>query len=84
MAAIFRGKKLQVVSADKVAKTRVPTIAIVGTLDPLRAAVQDLQKLRPDMKIVYSEGAVHPPLPPNSVLRQPETLKALREFLASK
>jgi pimeloyl-ACP methyl ester carboxylesterase len=84
MAALFRGKKLQVVSADKVAKTRVPTIAIVGTLDPLRAAVQDLQKLRPDMKIVYIEGAVHSPLPPNGVLRQPETLKALREFLASK
>jgi pimeloyl-ACP methyl ester carboxylesterase len=83
MAALFRGKKLQVVSADEVAKTRVPTLAIVGTLDPLRAAVQDLQKLRPDMKIVYIEGAVHSPLPPNAVLRQPETLKALRESFAS-
>jgi pimeloyl-ACP methyl ester carboxylesterase len=83
MAAIVRSRKLQVVSPEDVAKTRVPTLAIVGTADPLQSAVKGLQKLRPDIKIVYIQGAVHAPGPANATLRHPETLQAMRGFLAS-
>jgi pimeloyl-ACP methyl ester carboxylesterase len=82
-AAIVRARRLQVVAAEEVAKTKVPTLAIVGTHDPLRRAAENLQEMRPDVKIVYIEGAVHSTLSPKGTLRQPEFVNALREFLAS-
>jgi pimeloyl-ACP methyl ester carboxylesterase len=82
-AAIVRARALQIASPDAVAKTKVPTLAIVGTRDPLQAAAVALQKLRPEVKIVYVDGATHSTATREGLLWRPEFEAALRDFIAS-
>ena len=57
-------------------------LGIVGSRDPLQAAVREVQKLRPDMKVVVIEGATHGGS--SGAPRRPEFVAALREFLATR
>jgi pimeloyl-ACP methyl ester carboxylesterase len=52
---------------------------VVGSRDPYLPGFQELQKLRPAMKLVVIEGATH-----GSAQRTPEFLAAVREILKSK
>jgi pimeloyl-ACP methyl ester carboxylesterase len=80
LAAITRSRADQVIAPTAVAAVRVPTLAIVGSSDPMRAALEELAGLRPSVKLVVVDGATHAGA--RGVLRRPETIAALREFLA--
>jgi len=70
-----------VVSAAKISSVRVPTLAIVGELDSNLEYVQQLKKLRPDINLLVIKGATH--AGERGVLRQTDTIRAIRAFLAS-
>jgi pimeloyl-ACP methyl ester carboxylesterase len=82
MAALIRGRRLQVVAPEQVKAVTVPTLGIVGSLDPDVGAFYQLQKLRPDVKLVVVEGATHGG--DRGVLARPELLSALRAFISSR
>jgi pimeloyl-ACP methyl ester carboxylesterase len=83
MAALVRGRRDQVITPAQVAAVRIPTLGLVGSLDPLAAEMRDLQILRPDMKLLVVEGATHGRGEPQGILHQAATKGALLEFLAS-
>lgn len=94
MAALARGRRDQVITPAQVAAVRVPTLGLVGTLDPLADGMRELKKLRPDVELLVIEGANHGhprpgdpidgrPGDQRGVLRQPDARDALRGFLAS-
>jgi pimeloyl-ACP methyl ester carboxylesterase len=78
LAAVHREMKDQAVTPDQVRAIRVPTLGVVGSRDPYLPGFQELQKLRPAMKLVVIEGATH-----GTAMRSPEFLAAVREFLKS-
>lgn len=59
VAASLRGYRDQAVTAEQMAAVKVPTLGIVGTLDHTLKAMQELKKIRPDMKLVLLEGVSH-------------------------
>ena len=79
LAAITRSRAGQVITPAAAAAVRVPTLGIVGSNDPMRAALEELVRLRPSVKLVVVDGATH--AGPRGILRRPETIAALREFL---
>ena len=80
LAAITRSRAGQVIAPDAVAAVRVPTLGIVGSNDPMRAGLEELVRLRPSVTLVMVDGAMHAGT--RGILRRPETIAALREFLA--
>jgi pimeloyl-ACP methyl ester carboxylesterase len=59
IAALVRGRRGWVITPAQAAAVRVPTLGIVGSLDPLAAGMRELNKLRPDMTLIVVEGATH-------------------------
>jgi hypothetical protein len=53
----------------------------VGTLDHTLNEMQELKRLRPDMKLVLLEGVSH--TGPTGIQGRPELPAAIREFIAS-
>lgn len=78
IAAMVRGRPGLIVTEKDQAAVRVPTLAIVGSLDPNLMGVQTLKKLMPSLQIVVVEGAGHGP-----TLRHPQFLDATRAFISS-
>ena len=80
LAAVVRSRGDQRITPAAAAAVTVPTLAIVGSLDPSRKGLEMLKALRPAIKLVIVEGATH--AADRGILGRPETLAALREFLA--
>jgi len=79
LAAVARSRPDQVVSLAEMAAIKVPTVGIVGTLDPAkRRYEEELKAALPPMKLVLIEGASHVGAP-----GRPEFIKAVKEFLAA-
>jgi len=81
VAALTRARRDQVISRAQVAAVHVPTLGVVGNLDTNEAGLQELKKMRPDVKLVVVDGATHGG--DRGVLRRSEFMAALREFLAT-
>ena len=81
MAAVSRGYKDQRITPAQVAAVKVPTLAVVGSLDGYVADFRALAKLRPDMKLVVIDGASHGG--ERGAMRRPEFVAAVRELLAA-
>jgi pimeloyl-ACP methyl ester carboxylesterase len=81
MAALTRSRADLVVSPQQIAAIQVPTLGIVGSLDDAKASMERLKTLRPDMKLVFVEGATH--TGELGILAWPETVAEIRAFLAS-
>jgi pimeloyl-ACP methyl ester carboxylesterase len=77
LAAMVRSRPDQVVSLAEMAAINVPTLGIVGTLDPAKKRFEELKAALPQMKLVLIEGAPHIGAP-----ARPEFIKAVEEFLA--
>ena len=58
-------------------KNKVPTLAVIGDLDPLKTQVDDLKGTLPDLRVVVIEGADH-----LNAHARPEFIANLRAFLA--
>lgn len=76
LAALRRADIANAVTGEQVAAINVPTIAIIGTADPLIEGVNKLKKAMPKLKVVTVEGASH-----MTAFGRPEFIGALQEFL---
>ena len=81
LAALIRSGGDRILNRNATARVRVPTLAIVGSLDPLVPASEELASLRSDVEVVIAEGAGHNG--PRGVHRHPDFLPALRRHFAS-
>jgi pimeloyl-ACP methyl ester carboxylesterase len=81
VAASLRGYKDQAVTADEMRAVKVPTLGIVGTLDHTLQEMQELRRLRPDMKFVLLEGVSHTGA--TGIQGRPELVTSIREHIAA-
>jgi pimeloyl-ACP methyl ester carboxylesterase len=77
LAAVIRGGKGLAVSDEAVKANKVPTLALIGEIDPLRKGVDELKERMPDLKVVVIDGADH-----ITAFSRPEFVKELKAFLA--
>jgi pimeloyl-ACP methyl ester carboxylesterase len=77
IAALTRSRHDQAITSGQVAAVRVPTLGVVGALDPALSAFKELNKLRPALKLVVIDGATHV-----SAVGRPELVAAVRDFIA--
>jgi pimeloyl-ACP methyl ester carboxylesterase len=77
LAAVVRGFPGLAVAPEKLKKNQVPTLALIGELDPLKPGVDSLQGEMANLKVVVIPGADHV-----TAISSPEFLKSLTEFLA--
>jgi pimeloyl-ACP methyl ester carboxylesterase len=78
LAAVVRSWKGLVVSDAKLKANKVPTLALIGELDPLKKGVDELEGKLPNLKIVVIEGADH-----MNAFRNEKFIKELKAFLAA-
>jgi pimeloyl-ACP methyl ester carboxylesterase len=76
LAAVARGGLPQV-SEAKIRANKVPTLALIGELDPLKAGVDQLQAMMPHLKVVVIPGATH-----LTAFASPVFIENLKSFLA--
>ena len=81
LAALWRGSTTMPVTDAKLAAVKVPSIAIIGSEDISAAGVPELNKTHPQIRTVVVQGAQHGGA--EGVMRRPEFLPTLREFLAA-
>ena len=81
LAAVTRSRADHVMTPASAAAVTVPTLAIVGTDDPMKAGLDALVRLRPSVRLVVVEGATHDGA--RGVLGRPELIAALRDFLST-
>lgn len=81
LAALHRAYGQMAITPTQAAAVKVPTLGIVGSLDPYVSDFQQLKQLRPDLKLVVLEGAIH--AGERGAMRRPEFVTAVREFIAS-
>jgi pimeloyl-ACP methyl ester carboxylesterase len=74
---VIRGFKDFVIPEEKVKANKVPTLALIGALDPLKEGVDALNGRMPNLRIVVIDGADHV-----NAFTRPEFVKSLKEFLA--
>ncbi len=80
LAALWRGFKTLAVSPQQLTAVKVPSIVITGSADGNAVGVPGLNKTQPQIRTVVVEGAQHGG--PEGVMRRPEFMATLREFLA--
>lgn len=78
LAAVVRGWKGLVVSDAKLKANQVPTLALIGELDPLKTSVDALEPKLPHLKVVVIKDADH-----MTALNKPEFVEELKNFLAA-
>jgi pimeloyl-ACP methyl ester carboxylesterase len=79
LAAVIRGMtELQLTQAE-IEANKVPTLAVIGSLDPLKAGVDRLDGVMPNLKIVVIDQADH-----MTAFAHPLFVNSIKEFLAAK
>jgi pimeloyl-ACP methyl ester carboxylesterase len=76
LAAVIRSFKDLAIVPDKLESNQVPTLALIGELDPLKKGVDALQGHMPNLTTVVIEGADH-----MNAVTNPVFIKSLTEFL---
>ncbi len=78
LAACVRGMKGLAVTEQQLRANKVPTLALIGEVDPLKAGVDELQQCMSNLKVEVIKGADH-----MTAFRSPEFIEDLQAFLAS-
>lgn len=81
LAARTRAERAYIVTPAQLRNVTVPTLAVVGSLDGNIVDFNELKKLRPNVNLVVIDQATH--LGPRGVMRRPEFVAGIREFIAS-
>jgi pimeloyl-ACP methyl ester carboxylesterase len=81
LAALWRGYRTFLTPDAALAAVRVPMIVLIGSEDGNAANVPALAKALPQIRTVIVQGAQHGG--EEGVMRRPEFMAALREFLAA-
>ena len=76
LAGVQRGNRQQAVTPDEIRGMKMRMLAIVASEDPLKAGVENFEKLNPAVTVVVIAGAPHI----GAGLR-PEFVSTLRQFL---
>jgi pimeloyl-ACP methyl ester carboxylesterase len=77
LAAVVRGWKGLTVTEESLKANRVPTLGLVGALDPLKIRVDELDDLLPEFKKIVIAKADH-----MNAFNKTEFIASLRAFLA--
>ncbi len=77
LAAVIRGMKGLTVTEQELRANKVPTLALIGALDPLKAGVDEMQKVMGKLDVVVIDDADH-----MSAFRSPVFVESLKAFLA--
>ena len=78
LAAVVRSFKELGVSEEKQKSNRVPTLALVGANDPLKAGIDLLKERMPELKVIVIKDSDH-----MTAFTKPEFVEGLKEFLAA-
>jgi len=78
LAACIRGMKGMAVSEEQLKANKIPTLALIGEVDPLKAGVDDLEGRLPNLRIEVIKGADH-----MTAFTNPKFIGELKEFLAA-
>jgi pimeloyl-ACP methyl ester carboxylesterase len=78
LAAVIRGMKDLAVSDDQLKANKVPTLALIGEIDPLKKGVDELKGRLANLDVVVIDGADH-----ITAFIRPEFHERLKEFLDS-
>lgn len=81
LAALWRGYKTLAVSNPQLKSLRAPSIVLIGSEDTSAAGVPELNTTQPQIRTLVVQGAQHGG--PEGVMRRPEFMSTLREFLAA-
>ena len=81
LAALWRGYATLKVADAQLAALRVPSMVFVGSEDISAAGIPELNKTHPQIRTLTVQGAQHGG--PAGVMRRPEFIAALREFLSA-
>jgi pimeloyl-ACP methyl ester carboxylesterase len=76
LAAVIRGLKSLAIPLDNLKTNKVPTLVIVGDLDPLKEGVDAMKGLVPLLQVVVIKGADH-----MNAFTKPQFTQALRDYL---
>ncbi len=78
LAACIRGMGGLAVTEEQLRANKVPTLALIGSDDPLKLGVDELQKVMPNLKVDVLEGADH-----MTTFSKPQFIDDLKEFLST-
>jgi pimeloyl-ACP methyl ester carboxylesterase len=78
LAACVRGMGRLNVTEAQLRANKVPTLALIGELDPLKLGVDELAKVMTNLKVEVIEGTDH-----MTAFRDPKFMDDLQEFLVS-
>jgi pimeloyl-ACP methyl ester carboxylesterase len=81
-AALMRARRALLVSDAEMAAVQVPTLAVVGALDPALPRVQAMRKRWPLVEVEVVPGAAHPTVHERGLPRHPAFLAAIRRRIA--
>ena len=59
LAAVIRGMTGLAVAEEKLKENKVPTLSLIGEIDPLKVGVDELEKRMANLKVVVIDGADH-------------------------
>ena len=77
LSACIRGMHGLAVSEAQLKNNKVPTLALIGEIDPLKVGVDEMAKVMPALKVEVLEGADH-----MNAFARPKFIETLKEFLA--
>lgn len=77
LAGAVRGMADLSVTEEQLKANKVPTLSIIGEIDPLRAGVDTMAEVMSNLEVVVVEGADH-----MTCFTNPAFMKSLRQFLA--
>ncbi len=78
LAAVIRGMPGLAVTEEQLKANKVPTLSLIGEIDPLKLGVDELEKRMKNLKVVVIEGADHMTAFTNPVFKT-----ELRDFLTA-
>lgn len=76
LAAMIRGMPAFAIPRESLEKNHVPTLSLIGELDPLKVGVDAMVGVKPDFKVVVIPKADH-----MNAFYAPQFTKSLRQFL---
>jgi pimeloyl-ACP methyl ester carboxylesterase len=77
LAAAIRGMRGLAVTEEQLRANKVPTLALIGEIDPLKEGVDALEPLMPNLTVRVIDGADH-----MNAFARPEFVVGLKQFLA--
>ena len=80
--ALMRARRALLVGDAEIARVRVPTLAVVGSVDPALPRIQAMPKRWPGLAVEVVPGATHPTVHERGLPRRPHFAHAIRRHIA--